>query len=557
MSVARPLVLLALVLAAALAPAAPARAAGEGKAAIAEAATLEAADFQVAVVWVDGRPLFKVAGLASTMPAQQRADRIAQRIEELAADPASDASKLRIEPFGATRQILYGDRNVVVVTGSDAALLGIDVDTGAEAFRRRIVEAIAEYRSDRAPGHVRAGAARSFAALAVAAVLVALALWLARRADGALDRRYQHRIQTVGIQSFQILHADQIRAVLHRVISVVRVVAVGAVLFVLLDYTLALFPWTRRAGVELMSLGLDPLRAIGGGIVRQLPNVAFLAVLVVVVRYLLRLTRLFFDAVGKGRVTLHGFDAAWADPTYKLTRLVVVVFALVVAYPYIPGSQTDAFKGISIFLGFAFSLASTTAISNIVAGYALIYRGAFKPGDRIRAGDVVGIVTRSRLQSTHLKTAKNEEVIVPNAQLMGGTIVNYSSLAGKAGPLASVTAGIGYETPWRQVEAMLLLAAERTGGVSREPPPFVWHRELGDFCVNYELNVHVRDAATIEKVRTELSRAVLDVFNEYGVQIMTPNYVADPGQAKLVGRDDWYLPPAAKPDRTQEPPRGG
>lgn len=546
---------LALAAAAALGHAAPAPVAPVSVAA--EVAALEAADLQVAVVWVDGRPLFKIAGLASTMPAAQRAERVASRIEEIAADPEADPAKLRIEPFGGTRPILYGERLVVVVTGSDANLLGIDVDTGAEAFKRRIAEAIGDYRADRTTERVRAAAAKAVAALAAAAILVALALWLARRADLALDRRYQHRIQTVGIQSFQILHGDQIRAALHRLVSVVRVLAVAAVLFVLLDYVLALFPWTRRAGLELMSLVVDPLRAIGSGILAQLPNVAFLVVLVVVVRYLLRLMRLFFDAVGEGRVTLRGFERSWADPTYKLTRLVVVVFALVVAYPYIPGSQTDAFKGISIFLGFAFSLASTTAIANIVAGYALIYRGAFKPGDRIRAGDVVGVVTRSRLQSTHLRTARNEEVIVPNAQLMSGTIVNYSSLAGKTGMLASVTVGIGYETPWRQVEAMLLAAAGRAEGVSREPAPFVWHHALGDFCVSYELNAHVRDGATIEDARTSLSRAVLDVFNEYGVQIMTPNYEEDPESPKVVKRDDWYLPPAKPPGEAPEPPRGG
>ncbi len=536
-----------VLLAAALGLAHAAPAAGDAASVVAEAAALESGELQVAVVWVDGRPLFKVAGLAATMPAQKRADRVAERIEELAADPSVDPSKLRIEPFGGTRPILYGEKLIVVVTAPDAGLLGIDVDTGAEAFKRRIAEAIGEYRVDRTPERMRAGAATAVAALVVAAFLVALALWLARRAHAALDRRYQHRLQTVGIQSFQILHADQIRAAIHRAISIARTIVVAVVLFAAIDYALSSFPWTRRVGLELLSFILDPLHSIGKGFVAHLPNVAFLVVLVVVVRYLLRLMRLFFEAVGGGRVALHGFDSSWADPTYKLLRLVVVVFSLVVAYPYIPGSQTDAFKGISIFLGFAFSLASTTAISNIVAGYALIYRGAFKPGDRIRAGDVVGIVTRSRLQSTHLRTAKNEEVILPNAQLMGGTIVNYSSLVGTAGPLASVTVGIGYETPWRQVEAMLLMAAGRTEGVSREPAPFVWHRELGDFCVSYELNVHAQDASGIEKVRTALSRNVLDVFNDYGVQIMTPAYETDPAEPKVVKPGDWHLPPAAPP----------
>ena len=181
----------------------------------------------------------------------------------------------------------------------------------------------------------------------------------------------------------------------------------------------------------------------------------------------------------------------------------------------------------------------------MIAGYALIYRRAFKVGDRIRVGETMGVVVRSRLQVTHLRTVKNEEVIVPNSALLNGTIVNYSSLAAGEGLVVSVNAGIGYETPWRQVEAMLLLAAERTEGVLREPAPFVWHLSLGDFCVNYELNAFVADALAAPVVRTALSRNVLDVFNEYGVQIMTPAYRGDPEEPKIVRREDWHLPPAS------------
>jgi len=531
----------------------PAIAADEPAQSVSAAATLEAAsELQVASVWVDGRRLFRIAGLALAFPAEARAAKIAERIEALAADPAADASKLRVGQVGEARPILYGDTPILAVTGPDAALMGLDADSVAQAYRQRVVDAIAQYRAEREPARMREAAIRLVAAFAVAAILIALAVWGLRAADLAFDRRFQHRIQTVGIQSFQIVRAEQIRRMIHRSIAFLRFACVAVVLYLLLNYGLSLFPWTRRAGAELLSFVTGPLRSIGGGLLAHLPNVAFLVVLAVIVRFLLRLMRLFFESVGKGQVALRGFEPEWADPTYKLLRLVAIIFALVVAYPYIPGSGTDAFKGLSIFVGVVFSLASTTAIANIVAGYALIYRGAFKSGDRIRVGDVVGIVIRSRLQGTHLRTAKNEEVVVPNAQLINGTIVNYSSLAGSGGVITSVVVGIGYETPWRQVEAMLMLAAGRTEGVSRDAPPFVWHRELGDFCVSYELNVHVRDADAVERIRTALSRNVLDAFNEYGVQIMTPAYERDPAEPKVVAPGDWHLPPAAPPEDAEK-----
>jgi small-conductance mechanosensitive channel len=275
-----------------------------------------------------------------------------------------------------------------------------------------------------------------------------------------------------------------------------------------------------------------------------LPNIAFLVVLLVLVRLILRIMRLVFDAIASGRVKLATFDAEWAEPTYKLLRLAVVAFALIVAYPYIPGSSSDAFKGISLFVGLVFSLASTTVVANLLAGYALIYRRAFKVGDRIKTGDIVGVVTQSTLQSTHVRTSRNEDVIVPNSQLLTGIVINYSALAPERGLLLTIVVGIGYETPWRQVEAMLLQAAERTPNLTGATPPHVIVPSLGDFAVNYELRVAVADARDPNAVRTALAKNVLDVFNEHGVQIMTPAYEGDPKDLKVVKPEDWFLPPA-------------
>jgi small-conductance mechanosensitive channel len=208
---------------------------------------------------------------------------------------------------------------------------------------------------------------------------------------------------------------------------------------------------------------------------------------------------------------------------------------------------------VSLFIGVVFSLGSSSAISNIIAGYTMVYRRAFREGDRVKIGAVVGDVTRVRLQVTHLRTPKNEEVVVPNSVVLGSEVVNYTTLAKSAGLILYTTVGIGYETPWRQVEGMLLEAAARTPGLLREPKPFVLQTALGDFAVTYQINVYTDMPQAMTSLYSELHRHILDVFNEYGVQIMTPAYEGDPETPKLVPPDKWHLPPAAPPAGTPSP----
>jgi small-conductance mechanosensitive channel len=222
----------------------------------------------------------------------------------------------------------------------------------------------------------------------------------------------------------------------------------------------------------------------------------------------------------------------------------VIAFTAVIAYPYVPGSQSEAFKGVSIFLGVILSLGSSSAISNVIAGYTMIYRRAFKVGDRVKIDELIGDVTEMRLLVTHLRSLKNEEIVVPNSMILNTHVVNYSSLAEKDGLILHTTVGIGYEIPWRQVEAMLLQAAERTPGLLKDPPPFVLQKELGDFAVTYELNVRTAQPQDSLRLYTELHRHILDLFNEYGVQIMTPAYEEDPAELKVVPKEKWFAPPA-------------
>jgi small-conductance mechanosensitive channel len=496
-----------------------------------------------APVVIDGRTLFRLRG-TSSFPAARRAAAIAERIKVVAADRTVPLDAVRTVETEVGTAIFGGRERVMVVFDADARLESLDRRTFAELLVRAMREAVASYRQARTREALLGSAAHAAVATVLLAALVTLGVWVARWAERWLEATYRQRVQSVGIQSFQLVRAEQIWVALHRAVVVTRALVVFGLAFAYLQYVLGLFPWTRSFSSHMLELVLDPLATMGWGAANAVPNLFFLAILFLITRYLLKVIYMFFAAVGRGEVDLSGFEKEWADPTYKLLRVAVVALALVVAYPYIPGSGSEAFKGISIFIGIVFSLGSSSTISNVMAGYTMTYRRAFRLGDRVKIGDTVGDVTEMRLQVTHLKTIKNEEVVIPNSKILDSEVVNYSSLARTRGLILHSTVGIGYETPWRQVEAMLLLAAERTPNIKRDPVPFVRVLALGDFAVTYEINVYCDDAQAIGWIYPALHRNILDVFNEYGVQIMTPAYEGDPEAPKVVPKDQWFTAPA-------------
>jgi small-conductance mechanosensitive channel len=512
------------------------------------------ADIATAPVEIDGVVLFRLRGVSS-FPADVRAANVKTRIVGVASDRTVPIDSLRIVDTGGALGILAGDRPLLTIVDADASLEQVGRAELAATHVVRVRQAIADYRAARSPAALRRAAADTLVATLVLALGIGLLLWLWRRLHALVAARLKARIHTVGIQSFEVMRADQIRAALTSALYGIRTVVLLAAGLVYLGYVLAAWPWTREFSRDIIGFALSPLEVIGQGLVSNIPRLVFLCVLFFLIRVLLRLVRLFFEAVERGTVTLRNFDADWAQPTYKIVRVAIVAFGLIVAYPYIPGSESDAFKGVSLFIGIVFSLGSSSAIANIIAGYMMTYRRAFKVGDRVKIGGAVGDVIQMRLQVTHLKSFKNEEIVIPNSQILGTEVLNYSSLARELGLILHTEVGIGYETPWRQVEAMLLTAAERTAGLVREPPPFVLLKSLGDFAVTYELNVYLNDAKAMNPTYTVMHRNILDVFNEYGVQIMTPAYEGDPPQPKVVPPKDWYAAPAAREAEVAAPQR--
>ncbi|HJV35589.1 mechanosensitive ion channel family protein, partial [Geomonas sp.] len=445
----------------------------------AAAASPDAA-LETAPVEIDGQLLFRVRG-ASSYPAAQRAEAIRNRVEKVAADESFRSSELRTEEVDNSTTIMAGQEFLLAVSDGDAKVERYSRQHLADLHLARIRQAIEDYRRLRSSDALLRGALYTAGATVALLAGIALLVFLGRRLEDKLSQRLKNRIHAVGIQSFEIVRAETIWQALHGILYATRATVMLLLGFIYLHVVLALFPWTRGTANNLFGLIKRGVGEVGKRGAALVPDLIILVVIYYLFRFVLRVLRHFFEAVERKSVTLHGFEAEWAVPTYKLVRLAIIAFGIIIAYPYIPGSQSAAFKGVSLFVGVVFSLGSSTAISNIIAGYLMTYRRVFKVGDRVKVGEIVGDVMAVRLQVTHLLTLKNEEVTVPNSQILNGDVVNFSSMAGSKGLILHTIVGIGYETPWRQVEAMLLEAAKRTPGILREPRPYILIKALADF----------------------------------------------------------------------------
>jgi small-conductance mechanosensitive channel len=295
------------------------------------------------------------------------------------------------------------------------------------------------------------------------------------------------------------------------------------------------------------SLG-TPARTILQAILNYLPEMGYLIVIGFLGWVLLKILRHAFNSVRDGTLTIPGFQAEWASPTYKLVRFVILLFLLMVSFPYLPGAGSQFFQGFSVFVGALVTFGSSGAISNIMSGITLTYTGAFRPGDFVRIGDTVGFVRERSLLVTRVITMQNEAVTIPNGAILATSILNYTQLAATKGLVLTVEAGIGYDVDWRTVHQLMIEGARRTELILSDPPPCVWQTTLGDYAVSYQLRAWSDRADLMFETHSSLRANVLDAFNRAGVEIMTPSIFAHRDASNLA------IPQKQFPDRPE--PRG-
>jgi len=327
----------------------------------------------------------------------------------------------------------------------------------------------------------------------------------------------------VQFQKVVILKPTRVRHTAVLFLRIVRMIACLGILYVYIPLLLSFFPITAPFANTIMPYVTGPVLEVGRGIVGYLPKLLTLILILLTIRYLLRLIRFVTNALEKEEIQLPGFETDWADPTYKLIRSAMILVGLMISYPYLPGAGSEIFKGFSIFVGALVTLGSTAAINNIISGIVLTYTRAFRVGDRVQIGDQLGDILEKKLFVTRLKTLDNEEVTMPNGMVLGGSITNLSAAQKTKGLALRVSAGIGYDVDWRQVHELMKKGASQTPGVLSEPEPFVLETELGDFAVSYTLFAHTDDPKRARFTVAQLRRNILDVFNSESIEIMTPS----------------------------------
>jgi small-conductance mechanosensitive channel len=493
-----------------------------------------------APVTVDGKTLFNVQGVLS-FPAQARASAITQRIKDLSEDVSARPDSLSVADAEGTSNIVAGDLVLMSVTDQDAATAGRPRQELAKDYVERIRTALIALRKQYSAKSLTLGGAYSIAATVVLILIFWLMKLLFPKLYGKLNSWRGTVIPSLRIQRFELLPADRIADFAIAIARLVRFAAVLVILYFYASLVLGFFPWTRGYAQILFGYVVAPLQVVGQTILDYLPNVFFIVVIAVVSFYAIKLTRIIFVEIGKQTITVASFHPEWADPTYKIIRFLILALTAIVVFPYLPGAKSPAFQGVSIFIGVLFSLGSTSAVANIVAGVILTYMRAFQVGDRVQIADTVGDVIESSLLVTRIRTIKNVEITIANSMVLGSHIINFSASVQREGLILHTTVTIGYEAPWRMVHDLLLAAAVATENILAEPKPFVFQTALDDFYVHYQINAFTDQPSRMAKTYSDLHQNIQDKFNEAGVEIMSPHYSTVRDGNRIAIPDD-YLP---------------
>ena len=509
---------------------------------VAAAKTATTSDAPARLIYAN-RAITELRATILARPPSVRTREAGERLTRLLDRVPTD--RVNTKRYGDAIVISLGAEPVLVIFQADVdALTSENLDSKAAAAAADLQRALDEAVELRAPRQLTRAIAISFAAT----VAYLLLLWLLMRADrriaahlGGSAERMLRRLPVGDL----IVRTANARAIVRRLVAFGAMVLGLLLTYAWLAFVLKRFPYTRPWGESLRYYLVAMLAAGGRAFIDNLPNLGTILAIVIITRLLVRLSGLAFNAVERGGLTLPGIYPETAQPTRRIVSAMLWVFALTVAYNYIPGSSSDAFKGVSVFVGLVISLGSTGIMNHIMSGLMITYSRALRCNDFVRIGEVEGTVTQLGALSTKIRTPRNEEITIPNAVVVSSATTNYSRHAETDGLMMPTSVTIGYDVPWRQVEALLLLAASRTPGLKPEPKPVVLQSALDDFYVRYTLLVCLAQPNRRYPTLGALHASIQDAFNEYGVQIMSPNYEADPGAPKVVPPSRWYSAPAA------------
>lgn len=457
---------------------------------------------------------------------QQRAENVAADIVELGKLLNLQPDSVYVESSDIVTDVMYKGKVLVSFTDMDGLWENCTRDQLAAGKRLVIMEKLHQMKESH--GLLQLGKRIVYFILVLVGqyLLFWVTNWLFHKLKLRIVRLRNTRLKPFSIQDYELLDTHKQVRLLIFLASLLRYVIMFLQLLLTVPLLFSIFPQTKDLAYQLFSYIWNPVKSIFIGVVDYIPNLFTIFIIYMAVKYLVRLFRYLADEVQSERLKLRGFYPDWAIPTYHIIRFLLYAFMLAMIYPYLPGSNSGVFQGISVFVGLIVSLGSSTVIGNIIAGLVITYMRPFKIGDRIKLNDTTGNVVEKTPLVTRIRTPKNEVVTIPNSFVMSSHTVNFSQSAREYGLIIHSEVSIGYDVPWRTVNKLLVEAALNTPGVVDDPRPFVLSTSLSDWYPVYQVNAYIKDADRLAEIYSDLHQNIQDRFNEAGVEIMSPHYMA-------------------------------
>ena len=490
-------------------------------------------------VIVEGDTLYYLFAKRGGHTPQQRAEMNAAAITELGKRFNLQPDSVYIESSDIVTDLMYGNKVLSSFTDQDGLWEGCSRDQLAAAKRKVIVDKLKVMKDEHSLWQLGKRVLYFILVIVGQFLLFKLTIWLFNKLKARIQRLKDTKLKPISIQDYELLDTQKQVNLLVFLASLLRYAVMLLQLILTVPLLFAIFPQTKDLAYKLFSYIWEPIKSIFLGIVEYIPNLFTIFVIWLAVKYLVRLVRYLASEIQSERLKIGGFYADWAMPTFHIVRFLLYAFMIAMIYPYLPGSKSGVFQGISVFVGLIVSLGSSTVIGNIIAGLVITYMRPFKLGDRIKLNDTTGNVIEKTPLVTRIRTPKNEVVTIPNSFIMSSHTVNFSQGARDYGLIIHSEVSIGYDIPWRKTHQLLIEAALNTPGVVDDPRPFVLETSLQDYYPVYQVNAYIKDANQLAQVYSDLHQNIQDRFNEEGIEIMSPHYIATrDGSETTIPKDD-------------------
>jgi small-conductance mechanosensitive channel len=470
--------------------------------------------------------LFTVYSRLGSFSPKERAKAVSERIQSLAGLRDFSTDSLVVESEYNILNLVYSDQIVTSISEEDALWSKMNAADLSIKYQKTISEAILNYQNETNIITLLKEFGLALLVLIITYLIIKYIFIAFRWTAIKIHAQENKRIKGIKIKDYTLFDASRQVAVLINLNTVLKWLVVLSTVYIALPILFGIFPWTKDMAQTLFGYVLDPLKDIGLGLWNYLPNLITVIVIIIVFRYVLKGLYFLKSEIQQENLKLPGFYSDWAAPTYQIVKVLVFAFMVVVIFPYLPGSDSPVFQGVSVFLGFLFTFGSAGSLSNIIAGLVLTYMRLFKMGDRVKIGSISGDVIEKNMLVTRVRTTKNEIISIPNATVMNSHTINYSSDAPEKGLIMHSTITIGYDVPWRKMEAVLIKAALKTPLLLDDPAPFVLQTSLDDFYVSYQINAYTREPNKQATIYSNLHANIQDFCNEAGIEIMSPHYRA-------------------------------